>query len=269
MANFIEEPSDEVQLNDNEELGSLDTDEIQEQVQEPVRQAPSDELPEKYKGKDIKDIIRMHQEAEKLLGRHSQEVGELRRTVDDFIKGQTAKGDDNSPSYESDVDDDAFYANPKEAVAKSIDSHPAIQQAKLAAEEFKLQKARAELMEKHPDFQEVVTSEGFQSWVQGSRVRQRLLVDADQRLDMDAADELLTLYKERQQTVSASAKANKEQNRKAIKEASTGVVNASSEPKSRKIYRRKDIIHMMQTDPNRYERLQDEIMKAYAEGRVR
>ena len=31
----------------------------------------------------------MHQEAEKLLGRQSSEVGELRKVVDDYIANQT------------------------------------------------------------------------------------------------------------------------------------------------------------------------------------
>ena len=31
----------------------------------------------------------MHQEAEKLLGRQSSEVGELRKVVDDYISSQT------------------------------------------------------------------------------------------------------------------------------------------------------------------------------------
>ena len=31
----------------------------------------------------------MHQEAEKLLGRQSSEVGELRKVVDDYISTQT------------------------------------------------------------------------------------------------------------------------------------------------------------------------------------
>jgi hypothetical protein len=45
--------------------------------QEPVAQeTPEEEIPEKYQGKSVTDIVRMHQEAEKLLGRQSSEVGE-------------------------------------------------------------------------------------------------------------------------------------------------------------------------------------------------
>ena len=36
-----------------------------------------------------------------------------------------------------------------------------------------------------------------------------------------------------------------------------------------KVYRRADIIKLMKTDPERYNALSDEILKAYAEGRVK
>ena len=39
------------------------------------------EVPPKYKGKSVEDVIKMHQEAEKLIGRLSGEVGQLRKTV--------------------------------------------------------------------------------------------------------------------------------------------------------------------------------------------
>ncbi len=56
-------------------------EEVVEQPQEEVvqEQAPVEEnVPTKYKGKSLDEIIRMHQEAEKLIGRQAQEVGEVR-----------------------------------------------------------------------------------------------------------------------------------------------------------------------------------------------
>jgi hypothetical protein len=57
-----------------------------EAVEEPVEAVETEDsvadIPDKYQGKSIKDIVQMHQEAEKLLGRQSSEVGELRRIVD-------------------------------------------------------------------------------------------------------------------------------------------------------------------------------------------
>ena len=41
-----------------------------------------EDIPDKYRGKSIQDIVRMHQEAEKAIGRQSAEVGDLRGVVD-------------------------------------------------------------------------------------------------------------------------------------------------------------------------------------------
>jgi len=52
-----------------------------------------------------------------------------------------------------------------------------------------------------------------------------------------------------------------------LKAASIGS-KGSNEPVSKKKYRRSDIIKLMQTDPDKYDSLSDEIMQAYQEGRV-
>ena len=66
-----------------------EVDEIQqeeEEVEQP--QAEEQSLPDKYQGKSLEEVVQMHQEAEKLLGRQSSEVGELRKVVDDYISSQ-------------------------------------------------------------------------------------------------------------------------------------------------------------------------------------
>ena len=54
-----------------------------------------------------------------------------------------------------------------------------------------------------------------------------------------------------------------------VKAANTGNVRGSAEGSRKKVYRRADIIKLMKTDPDRYQALSDEIMAAYAEGRVK
>ena len=54
-----------------------------------------------------------------------------------------------------------------------------------------------------------------------------------------------------------------------MKKASTGNTKGSAEAPSRKIYRRADIIKLMQTDPDRYMALAEEIRRAYSENSVR
>jgi hypothetical protein len=43
------------------------------------------ELPDRYRNKSLEDIVKMHQEAEKVIGRQAQEVGEVRKLADELI----------------------------------------------------------------------------------------------------------------------------------------------------------------------------------------
>ena len=109
----------------------------------------------------------------------------------------------------------------------------------------------------------------FAEWIKGSKVRTKLFVQADQRYDYDAADELFTLWKERNQVVQQTAQAEKVARKSAVKSANTGNARGAAEGSRKKVYRRADIIKFMKSDPDRYNAISDEILQAYAEGRVR
>ena len=53
-----------------------EVDEIQQEAQAEVEQPQVEEpsLPEKYQGKSLEEVVQMHQEAEKLLGRQSSDI---------------------------------------------------------------------------------------------------------------------------------------------------------------------------------------------------
>jgi hypothetical protein len=96
-----------------------------------------------------------------------------------------------------------------------------------------------------------------------------LLRKADQAYDFDAADELLSSWKERQAVVTETVATENKARSNQVKSASTGNVKGSAEAPSRKVYRRADIIQLMQKDPERYRALMPEIRQAYEEGRVK
>lgn len=262
MAKFIDEREEEIL---DEEVSELPEEVEEETVEEPEQS--EDDLPEKYQGKDIKDIVRMHQEAEKLLGRQSSEVGELRKVVDDFISTQLSTQKQAHDSTE--VDEVDFYTDPQKAVDYAIANHPKIKEAETVTQQMRQQEALARLKSAHPDFATIVQDTKFLDWVGKSKVRVSLLRQADQSYDFDSADELLNLWKERQDFVKETAKTETSARKETIKKASTGDTKGSAEAPSRKVYRRADIIKLMQTDPDRYMQLAEEIRNAYAEGRVR
>src|SRR5690554_256564 len=90
-----------------------DVSEPEVQVEQPKEE---EEIPEKYRGKTAAEIIKMHQEAEKLIGKQGSEVGELRKVVDDFIRSQTL----NKPQKQEEVEEVDFFADPSQAVNKAI-----------------------------------------------------------------------------------------------------------------------------------------------------
>jgi hypothetical protein len=241
----------------NEDLTPVDTDE---------------DLPDKYRGKSIKEIVSMHQEAEKLVGRQGGELGglrgevsELRGVVDSYIQGQMS-GRAQEQHSEDPVD---FFEDPEKAVSKAIETHPAVQQATIQAQQMSRQAAMARMQQAHPDAQDVLQDPKFADWVSGSRIRTELYQRADKNFDFDAADELLSLYKERQGSAQQAVQVEQVARSQQLKAAQTGSGSGANTSGSKRIYRRADIIKLMKTDPDRYDALQPEILAAYAEGRVK
>ena len=260
MATLLDERlDDEEQPDETEQAGDFEND--------PVEQETQSEIPDKYRGKSAEDLVRMHQEAEKLLGRQSSEVGELRQVVDRYI--QTQLSNQQAPQQQETVDEVDFFSDPEEAVKRAIDNHPKIREAENISKQYQKTTALSQLQKDHPDMQNILTDDKFAEWIKGSKIRTQLYVQADKQYDYEAAHELFTLWKERKQVVQQTANAEKQGRKQAVKNASTGAATGSSETKTRKIYRRADIIKLMRTDPERYQSLSDEIMKAYQEGRVR
>ena len=64
---------------ENETLGELEVEEVK-----------ANEIPEKYRSKSLEEVVRMHQEAERYIGKQAQEVGEVRKLADELIKQNLA-----------------------------------------------------------------------------------------------------------------------------------------------------------------------------------
>ena len=248
-----------------------ETDSFEDNQETP---SPADDLPEKYRGKSPAELVQMHQEAEKLAGRHSQEVGELRKAVDDFILAQTQKDEQaqlvQQQQQPDDTDDEVdFFVDPQKAIERAVSKHPDVMEARKLSRDFKRTTSLAMLKQKHPDVEALLTNDKFHAWVKESPVRQKLFKQGDEEYDFAAVDELFTNFKAANPTPAKPAPAKPQHDRKAVTAASTGNPTGSSEKRSKKVYRRADVIRLKQTDPARYEALQPELMKAYREGRVR
>jgi hypothetical protein len=260
MAEFVESQDDEV-------VGDEFQAEEAKAESAPTPEEPA--IPEKYKGKSMDDIIRMHQEAEKLIGRQAQEVGEVRKLADELIKRQISPQEQPAKAIEDDTD---FFADPVKAVNKAVEAHPAVVQAQQAAMQMARMQTANRLAQSHPDYTQVIADPEFATWVNESPIRQRLYAAADKQFDFDSANELLAnfkaLRKAKQETVQQAAQQLQDQRNQTLKAATVAVDGATGEA-SKKIYRRADLIRLQMTDPERYMALQDDIMAAYNENRVR
>ena len=250
VAEFVEEVEDKKEEPQQEEVKA-----------EEVKQ----DIPDKYKEKSLQDVIAMHQEAEKLIGRQGTELGELRRVANSYVQSQPQA----KQTEVKETSDDDFFTNPKQAVDNAIQNHPKIRQAEQLTQEMQRSKALSSLKEKHPDFTDVVKDQGFQDWIGNSKVRAELFARADRRYDYDAADELISTWKEKKQLGGKTVEMEKQARSQDIKSATTTVASGSGEAPSKKIFRRSDIQKLINSDPAKYESLYPEIVKAYEEGRVR
>ncbi len=257
-------------VDDNEELGSgseleaVEQTQVQQTAPEPTQ--PAFEVPEKYKGKTAEDIIKMHQEAEKLIGKQAQEVGEVRKLADELLKQSLAS---NKPQHieqqEPEID---FFEDPKKAIQKELSAHPDVIAAREAALTFKKMQIQQKLNSDHPDFTQVVQDPEFVNWVKSSPVRMGLYAKADAEYDYDSANELLSTFKQIKSVKAQETKAAGEVARQSALKSAAVDVGGTGES-SKKVYRRADLIRLRMTDPQRYEALSDDIMRAYQEGRVK
>jgi len=249
--------------NPDEMLGELET--VEKQKLETSVEPISNDIPDKYRGKELSDIIKMHQEAEKLIGKQAQEVGEVRKLADELIKQNLAGKPQPIKEEEPEVD---FFENPQAAVRKTVDNHPDVLAARQAGQEFKKMQIQQKLAAEHPDFTQIVQDQDFANWVKSSPIRIGLYAKADGEFDYDSANELLSTYKQLKGVKAKQTNEAGETQRKSNLKAATVDVGGSGES-GKRVYRRADLIRLKMTDPNRYDALSEEIMQAYQEGRVK
>lgn len=258
-------------IDERQDEEETQTSEITEEVSEaPVEDRPEEpSIPEKYRGKSVEDLVQMNQELERFSGKQSTEVGELRKLVDNYIQTELDEKQAPQTQQEDNNGDVDFFVDPQSAVNRAIDNHPKIKEAESYRKQYKQQATLAQLRSDHPDMDHVLEDPRFAEWIKGSKVRTQLFVQADQQYDYDAANELFSLWKERSNIVQQTAKAERANRKNAVKAAVTGNARGTAEGSRKKTYRRADIIKLMKTDPERYAALSEEILKAYAEGRVK
>lgn len=256
---------DEAQKVEVTEVSELDTvTEKPKEQESAVKSEPVVEnlIPEKYRGKSTKDLIDELETANKNMGRYTNELGEVRKLADELIKASLTKPKEQEVSNEID-----FFENPQEAIRRAVATDPTVKQASDYAVKAQQELAKQRMVQLHPDVNQVIQEQGFIEWIGKSQIRQQLFKQANE-YNVDAADELLSTYKElrsvKQTAISETEKVARD---KAITAAS--VDTGGSGEKSKKIFKRADLMKLMIKNRRKYESMQNEIAQAYIEGRVK
>ena len=224
-----------------------------------------DNIPEEFRTLSKADLAGMLKHTRKELGRQNAEVGEIRKLADELIKSQLSKPE-TKPVAEVD-----FFENPQEAIRQAVETNPRV----LAAEQYALNAQKAQtvqaLAQKHPDYTQVVQDADFANWIKASKVRVQLF-QAAENFNLDAADELLSTYKQLKSINKPQVKEPPSAEEKAARTSSmqaAAVDTGGSGESGKKVYRRTDLIRLKMRDPAKFKDMQDEIDKAYREGRVK
>jgi hypothetical protein len=234
------------------------------------RQQPDFQMPDKFANKSPEEIAQSYAALEQLNSRQAQDLGQMRRTVDQLVDLESQRHEQAAPAPEPVTVDD-LWEQPQEAIARAVNPQISGMQHELQA--LRQEMAEGRLDKKYEGWKQDVATPEFQTWVSEKPYRQRLVTAAQQN-DPDAADELLDMYKDS----TSQAQTNVENQRQAdLSNASLERPGAPSAHSSGgDIFSRNDILER-KIAAKQGDNVQDRWLKAnaeqirlaYAEGRVR
>jgi len=279
--------SNSILYDDNAEPGNLD--QLKKDLAEATTSEPEQkeaqaekeqEIPEKYRGKSMEDIIEMHRNAESELGRRGNELGQYKKLTDELLdlkrREDLTKGGASADEIEDEplpeISSSDLLENPTESISKLLSAKEKSSETKRQRKEAEEKRLESEtkFAQAYPNAEEIVQDPKFVEWVQGSTARSLLGYQASQG-DLTAGAALLDEWSAA--TSEPAEEPKKDDPISDARKASTESKAASSTPDAPngKVYRRTDLIRLKLQDPEAYadEGFQREIMRAYAEGRVK
>lgn len=189
-------------------------DEIEDASDAAAQRKDESAIPERFRGKTPEEIAQSYVELEKLNSRQAQDLGALRRSVDELLSlksqesGTGAEATSKKPLSMEDL-----YEDPDSNIRKVVREESTDRIEKLEQELYqtKAEKAMAQFTERYPTWQEDVKDPAMLNWIKDRPYRVRLATAAD-RGDLDAADELFGTYYDTQK------KAEKEEKKRERKQ---------------------------------------------------
>ena len=242
---------------------------------------PEFDIPEKFKGKSAEEIARSYVELEKDSGRLRNELGDYRSLTDRLLKLEEKRATDlegagAKPKDEYELDPAEFLSNPRETLARWYE-HQKKQDPEYQGLQERLNRVEGHigaqtLTSKHADANELTSDPDFLAFVQAHPVRLSIAQRAVQQQDVDSLDYLLTEYKERKGALRKEPEPKEDSEINAARRVATEKASSGSSTNARpggdKVFSRRKLIQLKINNPEEYAAMQDDILLAYAQGRV-
>lgn len=197
--NILVPDAPETESDTTEEVEAAEEQEALNSEEETANVEPS--IPDKYKGKSLEQIIEMHINAEKEIGRQANEVGtyrELLKSMSEVQAPKPSQTDTTESKKPVEVSSDDLWDNPTGAIRAVVEEtlKEALTPLQQSQQQQQLEAQVKALMEAHPDAEEIGATEEFNQWVQAREYRLKDAQKWVESYDVSAADRLLSDYKE-------------------------------------------------------------------------
>jgi hypothetical protein len=215
----------------------------------------------RFKDKEPTDILKSYHELERKFKERDDELGNYRKMFDQHVQSTFAKKEDPKQPPVDDRENqkllEEMLSNPQAFVQK-VEQRVLGQLNNIAAQ-YEMQAVQAKT-------RDVITSPEFKQWL-----TQNVPYPIAQMADQDPAtyNWIINHYKSFQAPKQAISNAKEEAiiKRKVVDHAAG--LPSSAPSRSKPVYTRSSIMKLMRENPAEYERLQEDIMLAYKEGRVK
>lgn len=232
------------------------------------------ELPERFRDKSPAEIARSYEELEKAFSRQGNDLGELRRTVDQFMALQSEANSQEETSEKAEpISIDDLYDDTDNSIRRVVreEAGSRLEQLEQALAEERFNARLESLDSKYEGWREVAESPQFVEWVNSAPYRARIAAEARESMDVDAAETLLSMYYDLNQVSSENNERRRdEQLRQATLESS-----GPEQPEMVETFSRAELmqkrIAAKQGDPEAttwLKKNQERIAIAYEEGHI-
>jgi len=248
-------------------MSELDSQDQNDQIE--------NELPEKYRGKSLEDVAKMHMEAERDRSRIANELGAARQIADQLLGLERNKQD--VPRHErKPVTTDELLTNPDDVLERAVSDSPTVSKTLERVDRLERDLSQREFELTYPNYKKDIEDPEFADWIKSNKVRTALGTAANNG-NYEAATSLWSLWEEKKQDLAAAKELSKTKKRQQEKD---GILEGASTRGGdvEKTYSRADFIDLQRRaiagDPTAKAKWNDPAFQrareaAYAGGRVK